>query len=211
MENKSEEQLLPEERKGRADSKREVFLLAGDFNIDGIPNLEKSSAKFRDQEEFDMTEFVSYYSRAKQLKLERPAVASLLETKSRYTLMMALLNSGRLMVDDLQVEVLDNKLVTYGESATDRETNKVRTRETALTDAGDQMSEQGLDYIMVANHFPPNDLEAGDFDKGYSYNKQNLSKLRISHINRREFYVQKKKYTQLSDHLRVEAILNLID
>ena len=136
MENKSEEQLLPEERKGRADSKREVFLLAGDFNIDGIPNLEKSSAKFRDQEEFDMTEFVSYYSRAKQLKLERPAVASLLETKSRYTLMMALLNSGRLMVDDLQVEVLDNKLVTYGESATDRETNKVRTRERALTDAG---------------------------------------------------------------------------
>ena len=208
MENKSDKLLL-NHQEIQKNPENEIFFLAGDLNIDGIQNKNKSSSKFNQEPEIDMTDFITYYQKTGDLNMNRPSVVSWLENPSRYTLMMALLNSGKLIVDDLQLEVLNKHLVTYGESQKNRETNEFESKEFALTDSIDQMSEQGLDYIMVANYNDSQkDLESQDFRRGSSFIKQNSSNVKISKLKKIEFYVQNKPYSQLSDHLGIE--LNLL-
>jgi hypothetical protein len=183
-------------------------LLAGDFNIDGIQNKYKLNEKFREKKAIDMEEFISFYEKSGDLKSSRPIMNEWLEDSSRYSVMMSLLNSGKLLIDDLQIEILNDHLVTYGESETNRNTNEIQTKERALTHPIDQMSQQGLDYVMVANYYNEKDQERDENEKGGSYLKQNNSNIRISKLERQEFYVKDKKYTQLSDHLGIEVSLS---
>ena len=209
MDNKSDRLLLNNKSENLGNPENEIFFLAGDLNIDGIQNKNKSSTKFNKDPEFEMSDFISYYKKTGELNLERPSVQSYLETPTRYTVMMALLNSGKLIVDDLQLEVLNKHLVTYGESEHNRETNKFKSKELALTDEVDQMSEQGLDYIMIANYYnSENDKDLEGYKRGSSFIKQNKSNVQISKLKKQEFYVENKKYSQLSDHLGIE--LNLL-
>ena len=209
MENKSDKFLLNVHQQTTRNPENEIFFLTGDLNIDGIQNKNKSSSKFNQEPEIEMTDFINYYKNNGELKMKRPCVNTWLENPSRYTLMMALLNSGKLIVDDLQLEVLNKHLVTYGESEHNRETDEFKSKEFALTDKIDQMSEQGLDYIMVANYYDSqNDPESQGYKRGSSFIKQNTTNIQISKLKKQEFYVKDKKYSQLSDHLGIE--LNLL-
>jgi hypothetical protein len=208
LDNQSDKQLLCNDQENLTNPENEIFLLAGDFNIDGIRNKFKTSEKFRNEREFDMSDYISFYESTGELKSTRPIMKEWLENPSRYSVMMALLNSGKLLIDDLQIEMLNSHLVTYGESETNRNTNEIETKESALTDPIDQMSEQGLDYIMIANYYDEKDMENRNTEKGGSYIRQNNSNIRISKLERQEFYVKDKKYTQLSDHLGVEVCLS---
>ena len=207
LDNQSGKQLLNNDKEIVSNPENEIFLLAGDFNIDGIRNQFKSNIKFKNEREFDMSDYISFYESIGELKSSRPIMKEWLENPSRYSVMMALLNSGKLLIDDLQIEMLNNHIVTYGESQTNRNTNEIETKETALTDPIDQMSEQGLDYIMVANYYEEKDMENRNTEKGGSYIRQNNSNIRISKLERQEFYVKDKKYTQISDHLGIEVCL----
>lgn len=185
--------LLAQNNDDDSESAREVFLLMGDLNIDCIKNEYKSSEIFNVDPEFDISEHIQFYKEGKYLDTENEEVESLLKEETRYGLMMALLKSGKLKVSDLFLDLVGSHPVTYGESKIDTGGSKTSPRETALTDPGDQMSEQGLDYII---RFQPSEAK----DCGYEIDK----------ISRSEFYVTGKGYSQLSDHLGLNVQVNFI-
>ena len=108
--------------------------------------------------------------------------------------MMGLLNSGNLKVFDLQQKLNDEFLITFGEAFVNEGSNEYFAKEKALYNKEDSTSQQGLDYIFVANE---------------SENCIDKSSLQFVELKRKEFFVEGKPYTQLSDHFGVELKLKV--
>ena len=104
------------------DKENELFLIAGDLNISCITFENKKMPKTDFYKKELTQEAIEYYSQLGELNTTNEFISSYLKLGSRYGLMMALLNSGRLKFFDLQQEIKNEFFITFGEAFYNEET-----------------------------------------------------------------------------------------
>ena len=171
-----------------------MFLIAGDFNIDSIENDKKLVPQVQRFTKKDIADISEYYISTGGLDNSCDIVNELLEQRTRYGLMMALLNSGTLRVIELHKHLKGEHLVTMGEPVLDEATGEYKGRDPQLHGETVGSSQQGLDYMMLA------------LARGQSLQNDLFE---IEDIRKEEFTVKKRPYDHLSDHSGVEIILRV--
>ena len=176
------------------DKENELFLIAGDLNISCITFENKKMPK-KDFYKKEVTkEAIEYYSQRGELNTTNEFISSYLKLGSRYGLMMALLNSGRLKFFDLQQEIKNDFFITFGEAFYNEETGEVYSKDKVLYGEYGRFAQDGLDYMMVAK---PKSKEVSN------------SLIEIQDIKKEEFFIDNKPYAHLSDHFAIDLLLRI--
>ena len=190
------------------ESKKEIYILGGDLNIDSIANKDKVSSEFWSIPEINFTDFFTYYSESGIIDQSKEVVTEYLKLRGRYGIFMAILNSGTLRFDNLFY--CKNKKIeaTYGPAMIDTTTGKTLALNTALVDPVNSMSEQCLDYFFLVQ---PEKLCCGSKSTDEALKVQNSTSVRLEDVKIRHFEVDGFPFTQLSDHsgLEVNLLLNI--
>ena len=181
---------LPESQPIAEINQNEIFLTMGDFNIDCVPVDQKLVPRQPKYTEQDIVEITEYYQGEGLLDSSLERVRAFIDMKSRYGLLMALLNSGTLEIVDLQMAVLNKFLVTFGDVVKDESDGEYRSQSPNFHSGDSGTSQQGLDYVMMA------------VSPGQSIQNKVFQ---IEDLCRREFYVEKKPYKHLSDHFGLQV------
>ena len=185
---------------------KELYLLLGDFNIDSIRLSQKFCEPFKNQSDYAMSNIIEYYISKGILDLDYEITKDWLTNPNRYSILMSILNSGKLRVDDIYYKINKYHPVTYGEFETNETFKTTSSKEITLTDLSDQKSEQNLDYIFILND---KKMFGNNKEHGCVVQRQQSEDITIESIAKKGFYVQNKKYTQLSDHLGIEIVLKV--
>lgn len=172
----------------------EFYLIAGDFNIDCIEDEQKPFSRDKGLSKLEVEKFICFYTQQQEINPESEVVQAHLQRLTRYDLMMALLNSGRMRIFDVQKDLFNKFFVTFGEAHKDEKSGEYFSKEKTLYAKHDQMSHQGLDYIMVGLPFS-SDLEDLPVE--------------ILRMKKREFLVESRPYRQMSDHLGLELVFRI--
>ena len=97
----------------------EFYLIAGDFNIDCIEDEQKPFSRDKGLSKLEVEKFISFYTQQQEINPESEVVQAHLQRLTRYDLMMALLNSGRMRIFDVQKDLFNKFFVTFGEAHKD--------------------------------------------------------------------------------------------